>query len=431
MKNKADVLVIGGGAAGLAAAGHLTRAGLRTTLIEARDRLGGRIFTQRHANYPVELGAEFVHGHPEEIFGLAGASAVPVLPIAGHFRSMSSASWVEAGHLMEEVDELLAKLPGDEPDHSFQQYLDRTGASEEAKQQALRYVQGFHAANASRISVLSLIRDHRAQEANDGDRQFRVPAGYDHLTRAMADRIERSCGEILLNKVVEEIIWQPGETVVRTGDAEFRAERVVVTLPLGVLRAGSVVFTPALRDKQNTIKFLEMGPVIRVSLCFEEKFWEQQAEMADLSFLFTDDQQFPTWWTSNPLPYPILTGWAAGQCAVQFNGKGRQEIIDQAVQALSRITGLSVLSLESRLAGAYSHDWQADPFSRGGYSYAAVGGIDAARALASPVAETLYFAGEATDFTGRNGTVHGAMASGYRAAREVLQSAAIQARHTG
>jgi monoamine oxidase len=431
MNDAADVLIIGGGAAGLAAAGELTRAGLRIALLEARDRLGGRIFTRRHAGYPVELGAEFVHGRPEEVFGLAAAAAVPIVPVDGQFRRKSRGSWAEAGHLMEEVERLFARLPNDEPDQSFQHYLDRSGASEEVKQQALRYVQGFHAADASLISVLSILRDHQAQEADDGDRQFRIPTGYDHLIRRMAERLERSRADLLLNSVVKEIVWQPGETVVRTMDAEFRAERAIITLPLGVLRAHSVVFSPALKEKQHAIQFLAMGPVIRVSLCCKEKFWEQQKEMADLGFLFSDDPQFPTWWTSNPLPYPILTGWAAGPCALQLKGQGRQEIIEQAVHSLARITGFDVRSLQSQITGAYTHDWQADPFSCGGYSYAAVGGIDAARALGAPVAETLYFAGEATDSDGRNGTVHGAIASGERAAREALQSAGIRAQRIG
>ena len=435
MNNAADVVIIGGGAAGLTAAGQLTRAGLQITLLEGRDRLGGRILTHRHAGYPVELGAEFVHGRPEEIFGLAAAAAVPIVPVEGEFRRKScgslDGSWDEAGHLMEEVEKLFANLPNHELDQSFQHYLDRSGASEEVKQQASRYVQGFHAADASLISVLSILRDYRAQEANDGDRQFRLPTGYDHLVRGMEERMERSRADVLLNSVVKEIVWQPGEAVVRTADTEFRAERAIITLPLGVLRAHSVVFSPALREKQHAIQLLEMGPVIRVSLCCKEKFWEQQAEMADVGFLFTDDPRFPTWWTSNPLPYPILTGWAAGPCALQLKGLCVQEIIDEAVRSLARITGFDVPSIQGQITGAYTHDWQADPFSRGGYSYAAVGGIDAARALGAPVAETLYFAGEATDSDGRNGTVHGAIASGERAAREVMRSVGIQAQRIG
>lgn len=141
--------------------------------------------------------------------------------------------------------------------------------------------------------------------------------------------------------------------------------------------------------------------------------------MADLSFLFTDDPQFPTWWTSNALPYPILTGWAAGPNAAAHTGRSHDEIIHSAVRSLARIMKIAEPELRKQITGSFMHDWQADPYSRGAYSYAAVGGIDAARALAAPVAGTLYFAGEATNSDGYNGTVHGAIATGMRAAKEL------------
>jgi monoamine oxidase len=189
-----------------------------------------------------------------------------------------------------------------------------------------------------------------------------------------------------------------------------------------VLKSNSIVFSPVLPEKQNACSFLEMGPAVRVSLCFCEKFWESDPEMADLGFLFTDDPQFPTWWTSNPLPYPILTGWAAGGYAVAHSGQSRSEIVHSAVQALGRIMSVDARSLGQQMTSAFTHDWQSDPFSRGAYSYAAVGGIAAAEKLAVPVEETLYFAGEATNCDGYNGTVHGAIATGWRAAQELLQS---------
>jgi monoamine oxidase len=144
--------------------------------------------------------------------------------------------------------------------------------------------------------------------------------------------------------------------------------------------------------------------------------------MADLSFLFTDDPQFPTWWTSNPLPYPILTGWAAGPNAGAHTGRSKDEIIQSAMQSLARIMGVAEAELRVQLTGSFMHDWQADPFARGAYSYAAVGGMDAAQTLAAPITDTLYFAGEATNGDGYNGTVHGAIATGLRAAKELLQS---------
>ncbi|HEV7550161.1 MAG TPA: NAD(P)/FAD-dependent oxidoreductase [Candidatus Angelobacter sp.] len=417
-----DTLIIGGGIAGLTAARHLTEAGQRITLLEAHDRLGGRIYTQHTAQFPVELGAEFVHGRPQEILGLAAEAAVPIVPVQGSFRRKIKGQWQDSGRLMAKVDQLFAKLPADEPDQSFQYYLDRSGMDEEVKQQALRYVEGFHAADPSLISARSLRRDSLAEEAIDGDHQYRITTGYDSLVRGVVDRIDRERCEIVMNAAVSQIVWRPGQVVARASTTEYQAARAIVTLPLGVLKSNSVIFSPALPEKQNAISFLAMGPVIRVSLCFHEKFWERDPQMADLSFLFTDDPEFPTWWTSNPLPYPILTGWAAGPNAGAHAGRSKEEIVRSAVQALVQILEVSESDLRAQMTGSFMHDWQADPFSRGAYSYAAVGGMDAADTLAKPVANTLYFAGEATNGDGYNGTVHGAIATGMRAANELLKS---------
>ncbi|HZI55266.1 MAG TPA: NAD(P)/FAD-dependent oxidoreductase [Verrucomicrobiae bacterium] len=422
MTHSKDVLIIGGGIAGLAAARCLTEAGVHITLLEARDRLGGRIYSHHEVQYPVELGAEFVHGRPEELLGLAAEAGAPIVPVQGSFRRKVNGSWGDAGSLMAKVDHLFARMPADEPDQSFQHYLDRTGESEEVKQQAFRYVEGFHAANPALISVHSLIRDGRAEEAIEGDHQYRIASGYQHMVRAMMDRSDPENSAMVMNCVVKEISWRKNKVTVHTLRAEYNAARAIVTLPLGVLKSNSVVFLPALPEKQNASSFLEMGPVVRVSLCFSEKFWEQDPEMAGLGFLFTDDPQFPTWWSSNPLPYPILTGWAAGEYAMAHSGKSRSEIVHSSLQSLARIMGVDARLLGQQMTGAFTHDWQGDPFSRGAYSYAAVGGIDAAQELAAPVAETLYFAGEATNCDGYNGTVHGAIATGHRAAQELLRS---------
>ena len=218
-----DALIIGGGIAGLIAARHLTEAGLRVTLLEARDRLGGRIYTHSTAEYPVELGAEFVHGRPEEILALAAEGAVPIVPVQGNFRRKISGKWAEAGHLMEKVDQLFAKLPAKEPDESFQYYLDRSGEDDDIKQQALRYVEGFHAANPSLISARSLRRDSEAEEAIEGDHQYRIASGYESLVRAVADRIDRKLCDIVMNTPVHEIVWRQGQVIARTSAEEYLA----------------------------------------------------------------------------------------------------------------------------------------------------------------------------------------------------------------
>jgi monoamine oxidase len=429
MKHATDVLVIGGGIAGLTVARQLTCAGLSVVLLEARDRLGGRIYTHPTADFPVELGAEFVHGRPEEIFGLAAEAGVPIVPVKGEYRRKVNGEWDDAGRLMGKVEKLFEKMPAGGSDQSFRQYLERSSANDEVKEQALRYVEGFHAADPSRISVHSLVRDTQAEENIDGDRQFRIASGYYDLVRATYDRIEHKHCTIVLKTPIREIQWRRGEAVVQTASAEFHAARVVITVPLGVLKANSIHFSPALDEKQNAMKLLEMGPVLRVVVRFREKFWEQEAEMADMSFLFTDDPQFPTWWTSNPLPQPILTAWAAGKYALALKGLSIDAITTKAAASLARILKINLGQLQQQLLSSFVHDWQADPYSYGAYSYAAVGGIDAARELAAPVEETLFFAGEATNFEGYGGTVHGAIATGDRAACEVLQSAGKKRAH--
>jgi monoamine oxidase len=139
-----------------------------------------------------------------------------------------------------------------------------------------------------------------------------------------------------------------------------------------------------------------------------------------LSFLLSDDDVMPTWWTSHPVLVPTLTGWAAGPRAARLAGQPERAVVEQAVAALARVLDMERGPLDERLDGWSFHDWSADPFSRGAYSYVCAGGLDAPRQLGLPIEETLFFAGEATDPNGHTGTVHAALASGRRAADEVL-----------
>jgi monoamine oxidase len=163
-----------------------------------------------------------------------------------------------------------------------------------------------------------------------------------------------------------------------------------------------------------------------VVLRFRERFWDSlrpsgDKTLSDMSFLLSDDQWFPTWWTTMPEKHPVITGWAPFLAGRRLSGKDQSFVTHRAVETLSRLMGVDADTVEKMFQGSYFHDWQSDPFSRGAYSYGKVGAVDAQRALAAPIENTLFFAGEATDSTGNNGTVHGAIASGHRAAHEILQ----------
>jgi monoamine oxidase len=418
----ADVIIIGAGIAGLAAMQRLAAAGMDVLVLEARERLGGRIFTQQHHGYPVELGAEFVHGRPPEMMGIIRSAGLKPAEVSGEFRSKIAGQWEDSDNLMSEVNELFDKIPSSGPDQSFHEYIESTNYSADAKQQAIFFVEGFHAADARKVGIHWLLKATKAEESIDGDRSFRMPEGYSRLIETLAGDIQGQRSRVLLNTRVTAIRWQKGEVEVLTSQGEYWAARAVITLPLGVLQAESVEFTPPLDAKRHALRLLSMGPVIRVSLCFQNKFWEEDPHMRDLSFLFTDNEHFPTWWTSNPLPYPILTGWAAARHARALTGKSDSQIIAIAVATLAGLLGKNESDLKARLEAGFTHDWLSDPLACGAYSYGNVGGINAAQLLAEPMADTLFFAGEATNFEGHNGTVNGAMSSGRRVAEEVLRS---------
>jgi monoamine oxidase len=240
-----------------------------------------------------------------------------------------------------------------------------------------------------------------------------------------------------LNTVVTEITWKQSMVEVTAQSPHqqqhtgIRAEAAVVTLPLGVLRApvgttGAVCFRPELTEKAEALKQLEMGAAMRLVLCFRHCFWKDPelvgSRMPDMCFVSSAEELFPTWWLSVSEGSAMLTGWSGGVRAEQLSGRGRAAIMEFGLEALYHIFAVPLETLRDLVQEFFLHDWQSDPYCRGAYSYALADNKEAARRLAVPVGNTLFFAGEATDFSGHNGTVHGAIASGQRAAKELLSS---------
>src|SRR5438445_378183 len=184
----------------------------------------------------------------------------------------------------------------------------------------------------------------------------------------------------------------------------------------------SSVFTRWRRECELTRKLMPSG---RFEFPVDMSCWWSGSEsktLADMRFLFSQDEWLPTWWTTMPQKLPIITGWAPSRCAEKLSGRPEDFVAEQAVQSLSRLLNVRKGEIESLLESVYWHDWQSDPLSRGAYSYVKLGGDAAQQQLAAPVENTLFFAGEVTDFTGHHGTVHGAIASGHRAAAEILKA---------
>lgn len=429
----ADVIIIGAGAAGLAAAERLAAAGLRTLILEARDRIGGRIDTRFEAEWPapIERGAEFIHGRPAETFDIVRAAGLAVDEVPGE-QWRSAGGRLEPADQWEQMESVLNRL--DELGHEDQSFADFVEShagdiSPETKTAARQYIEGFEAADQTLISAQSLRDAERASRQIGADESFRLAGGYSRVLDWLRATADRSRLDIRLGTVVSAVSWHRGHVAVEShsiaGRSVISAPRIVVTLPLGVLQAppgstGAVRFSPGLTQRRQALGQLKMGAVVKLILRFDDPFWEQ-GKLERMSFLYLPDEMFPTWWTLLPRHLPILTGWAGGPLADRLSSLSDAAILDEGLAALSRGLGMPREQIDARLRAWHVGNWPADPFARGAYSYVMVGGTKAVEELAQPIDDTLFFAGEATQ-AGFGGTVASALASGYRAAEEVIQS---------
>lgn len=401
---------------------------------------------------PVELGAEFVHGTPARLLEIVRSAELPLHEVRGD-------RWYsDEGHLtpMANYDaELaaglkpLAGLRG--ADRSFRDVVDAPGtrAPPRARALARAYVEGFYAAHTDRASARALAQTAAghggggAKRTRDDRRMFRVEGGYDRVVAWLSDRVDPASGSIHLNAIVRDVTWRRGEVTVRAHSATgfgleaFRAARLVVALPLGVLQAsadqpGAVSFDPPLEAKRVPLAHLAMGHVAKVVLRFRHPFWTDAKRMGvrdpagrgldQLAFLHAPSAPVLTWWTPHPLHVPFLTAWSGGPAAEQLLALGQTSMLERVLLSLAHSWRAPRARIEEELDAWSFHDWARDPFARGAYTYAIVGGARASAQLAAPIDGVLFFAGEATCGGSGEGTVHGALASGERAAREVVAS---------
>jgi monoamine oxidase len=222
----------------------------------------------------------------------------------------------------------------------------------------------------------------------------------------------------VLGSTVERVEWEPGRVVAHTTTGQaFSAGKLIITLPLSVLQRGLLTFEPGLPDKARALRGLRIGAVVKLGLWFDDAFWWTRGHER-LGLLLTPGLPFGVLWTTYPVLAPLLIAWSAGPRATALADLADDEILERALETVRTVFKVRPAP---RLQGWHLHNWMQDPYAGGAYSYAAPGGTGSQRALAQPVGHTLFFAGEATDSSGRFATVHGALASGERAAHEALR----------
>ncbi len=421
------VVVIGAGAAGLAAARVLSRAGVPALVLEARDRIGGRIDTRSDPalRLPIELGAEFVHGRPAVSIALARQAGAALVDTSGTAFRLENGVLAEGGDVFAAVSDVLKHADTLDPDRSVADFV--RDQPERTRDAVLMMVAGFDAADPARASARAL-----ASEWGDGPEsqtavEYRPVGGYTPLLRALVGALDAGYVSVRLGTVVTAISRDAGGVTVNALDAvgehvQIRAQAAIVTLPVGVLQRDAVRFIPPLPPiKHDALSGLVMGPVIKLVLQFRSAWWETLADgrYADGGFFQNPTGTFMTFWTLVPQRAPILNAWAGGPHADALAGLTRAELTARALDDLRTIFGADA-DPHGELESVHVHDWQSDPYAYGAYSYVRTGALDARRALAQPMDGRVFFAGEACSTDGEAGTVAGALETGEAAARAAI-----------
>ena len=425
----ATVIVIGAGVSGLAAARVLTEEGYSVIIVEARERVGGRVWTDHSwPGIPLDMGASWIHGHEDN----------PITDLVRELEVTTAVTdydntwlWDTDGRRVEDDEhddidnrfvEMLDDLDSERDD------MDETDADDIALGGAVEDWIDAKRPDATTIhqlaySVNTAIEHEYAADiadlsfyyfdggdAFDGD-DLLFPNGYGEIVHGLAEGLD-----IRLGHVVRKVAWNDAGVTVTTSQETFDADFAVVTLPHGVLKAGYVTFSPPLpEEKLRAIERLRMGILNKVYLRFPQVFWPEEADM--LGYISERKGEWAEWLNiAHYTGKPVLLAFNAADYGRAIEDNSDDEIVAAAMTTLRTMFGDDIPDPEAALITR----WGADIYSHGAYSFLAHGANpDHYDDLAAPVGERIFFAGEATNAE-FSATVHGAYLSGLRAAEEIL-----------
>lgn len=418
------ILVIGAGMAGLAAAKMLHYQGHDVRIIEARNRIGGRIWTSTQwPDAPLDLGASWIHGvRNNPLTDLA--DEVQARRVITRYdsamtyntdgRALSSAEHDRLDQLKKQVLKTLKQAQNGDDDVSIREAIEPLLQGLDRSSERYRWINfilngTIEQEYSGSAANLSAYWYDKGRELGGGDVLF--AQGFSAITESLASGLQ-----IELDQQVQRIEWGRSPVRVITQRSEFVADRVVVTLPLGVLKAQAVQFLPELpQPKQESIAKLGMGVLNKCYLRFPRAFWPEDVDW--LEYIPANHGEWTEWVNfTRVADQPILLGFNAADQGRAIEAWSDAQIVASAMETLRTLFGADIPEpIEAQMTR-----WASDPFALGSYSYHAVGSTpNMRRVLAAPLDQALFFAGEASHGT-FSGTAHGAYLSGLRAARQIL-----------
>ena len=415
-------VVIGAGAAGLMTARELARAGKRVTVLEARERCGGRIYAlpAEDFGYPAEGGAEFVHGAAPVTRALMREAQLSLQPRAGMRWSRRTGVLSSADTPLPHADRFYRALQAVNADLPIAEFLETHFGDrryDELRRSITRTVEGYDAADPHRASTLALRDEWMARgEGEEG----RIAEGYGALIEYLTAECRRHGASVHLGAPVTAIDEVRGGVVTRSNDGVvIQADAAIVTVPVPLL--SDIVLPAAAHTRVAAAADIGFGNVVKILLRFATKWWadHEGRNLDDLSFLLSN-AIVPTWWTQHPTGHPVLTGWYAGPKADRVSSPSEAELIEMGLASLAEIFDLAVDRIERNLVAARAINWGNDPFARGAYSYATPRTREAQALLGGSDLDALFFSGEALYAGPVMGTVEAALASAQETARTIL-----------
>jgi monoamine oxidase len=433
MKN--TVLIIGAGAAGLMAARILSNAGKTVTVLEARNRTGGRIHTLSYTLFfkHTELGAEFIHGNLPVTLKLLKEAKINYRSANAEMWSYENGNFEENSMVIEDWGLLIKRLNELQRDTNIYDFLQKEFPGNkyaELRDSVWKFVSGYDTADPRKASAFALRNEWQNELENA---QHRVNGGYCSLINYLVSECRAKSGKVLLNSVVKDIHWKKGYVKVVCEDAVvYEAEQLLVAMPLGVLQAtkaerGAITFEPEVPAYSQAIQQMEFGAVIKILLEFTNAFWLDNKtegiagkDVKKMGYLFSDEE-IPTWWTQAPDQSKVLTGWIGGPAAADKIAMPDEEILERGLQSLAHIFKRGMEELKGMLVARRIINWTADPFTRGSYAYDTVETPIARKLLSMPIEDAIFFTGEYLYEGTAMGTVEAALTNGEEVAKKMLK----------
>lgn len=420
-----SVVVVGAGFAGLSAAKHLAAAGYDVTILEARDRVGGRVYTDRSTGVALDMGASWIAGlgHNNPITDIAKQASAEFSKATDYNNIIIYDADGTPGPISSEHAIAFAETAITASRDSFK-------VSSELSMQAMfdvlrangkfSYLDNdreyyylinslFEHEFSGDASLMSAQQAWEGEELSGNDVIF--PEGYDQLTDYLAEGLD-----IRLNAVVTKIAYADSGVTVNSSKGVFKADRVIVTVSVGVLQSGDISFTPELPTKKlNAINGLAMGTLNKLWMIFPYAFWDMDKDV--IGYVSADKGQLSEWFYFDQLAQGnVLIGFNAGEYAELNEAKTDEQLTAEAMTVLKVIYGNGIPEPDHVLASR----WHSDPYARGSYAYVKAGSQFSVREdYREPIADRVFFAGEAAskDYPA---TTEGAVITGRQAAQEII-----------